>query len=89
MTTLNTVTEKHNRISEPKLQAKSFLLIVRRQLQNTFAGLKKFADKGQLKSAPIISVSESNLWNIDDNEQNWVLTAGKVQNLSQLKAHIW
>jgi vancomycin resistance protein YoaR len=81
MTTLNTLTEKHNLISETKFQLKSFLLIVRRQFQNTFADTKKFADKGQLKSQPIISVSESNLWNIDDNEQNWVLTAGKVQNL--------
>lgn len=81
MTTLKTLTEKHNLISETKFQLKSFLLIVRRQLQNTFADTKKFADKGQLKSQPIISVSESNLWNIDDNEQNWILTAGKVQNL--------
>lgn len=81
MTTLKTLTEKHNLISETKFQLKSFLLIIRRQLQNTFADAKKFADKGQLKSQPIISVSESNLWNIDDNEQNWILTAGKVQNL--------
>ena len=81
MTTLKTLTEKHNLISETKFQLKSFLLIVRRQLQNIFADAKKFAYKGQLKSEPIISISESNLWNIDDNEQNWILTAGKVQNL--------
>ncbi|UIR57531.1 VanW family protein [Sphingobacterium sp. SRCM116780] len=81
MKTLKTLTEKHNLISETKFQLKSFLLIVRRQLQNTFADTKKFTDQQQLKSQPIISVSESNLWNINDNEQNWILTAGKVQNL--------
>jgi VanW like protein len=81
MTTLKTLTEKHNLLSETKFQLKSFLLVLRRQFQNTFADTKKFADKGQLKSQPIISVSESNLWNTDDNEQNWILTAGKVQNL--------
>ena len=81
MTTLKTLTEKHNLISETRFQLKSFLLIIRRQFKNTFADTKKFADKGRLKSQPIISVSESNLWNIDDNEKNWILTAGKVHNL--------
>ncbi|MBK7681882.1 MAG: VanW family protein [Bacteroidetes bacterium] len=81
MTSLKILTEKHNLLRETKFQLKSFLLIIRRQIQNTFANTKKFSDKGQLKALPIISVSESNLWNIDDNEQNWILTAGKVQNL--------
>jgi len=81
MTTIKSLTEKHNLISETKFQLKSFLLIVRRQLKNTFAVIKKFSDSGQLKSQPIISVSESELWNADDNEQNWILTAGKIQNL--------
>jgi len=78
---LKTLTEKHNLVSETKFHLKSFLLIARRQLQNTFANAKKFTDKGQIRSQPIISVSESDLWSRDDNEQNWILTAGKVQNL--------
>src|SRR5688572_25841690 len=81
MPALKTLTEKHNLINEAKFRLKSFLLIIRRQFQNIFAGTKKFVDKQQLTSHPIISVSESNLWNIDDNEQNWILTAGKIQNL--------
>ncbi len=81
MPALKTLTEKHNLINEAKFLLKSFLLITRRQFQNIFAGSKKFVDKQQLISQPIISVSESNLWNIDDNEQNWILTAGKIQNL--------
>ncbi|MEJ1239690.1 VanW family protein [Chryseolinea sp. T2] len=81
MATLKILTEKHNLISETKFHLKSFLLILKRQLQNTFADNRKFTDNRQLRSQSIISVSESNLWNIDDNEQNWILTAGKIENL--------
>lgn len=81
MTTLKILTEKHNLVNETKFRLKSFLLISKRQLKNTFSGIKKFSNNEQLKTQPIISVSESELWNIDDNEQNWILTAGKIQNL--------
>ncbi len=81
MTAFKTLTEKHNLISETRFQLKSFLLIVRRQFQNIFSDAKMFSDQELFKSQPIISVSESNIWNPDDNEQNWVLTAGKIQNL--------
>jgi hypothetical protein len=81
MKSLQILTEKHNLISETKFQFKSFLLILRRQFHNLFADIKKFSDKGEIKSEQIISVSESDLWNADDNEQNWILTAGKIQNL--------
>ncbi len=81
MKTLQILTEKHNLISETKFQFKSFLLIVKRQIKNIFSDIKTFSDKGHLKAEQIISVSESDLWNADDNKQNWILTAGKIQNL--------
>jgi hypothetical protein len=79
--TLQILTEKHNLVSETKFQLKSFLLIVKRLLKNVFTTAIKFSDKGQLKSQPVIAISESNLWDNDDNEQNWILTAGKIENL--------
>lgn len=78
---MQVLTEKHNLISETKFHLKSAVLIIKRQLQNVFSNYKKFSDKGQLKTRPIISLSESDLWSNDDNEQNWLLTAGKIQNL--------
>jgi hypothetical protein len=81
MNTVKILAEKHNLISETKFHVKSFALILRRQSQNTFADINRFSDYGQLKEQPIISVSESDLWNTDDNAENWILTAGKIQNL--------
>jgi hypothetical protein len=77
----NFLAEKHNLVSETKFHLKSSLLILKRQFQNTFSPTKRFHDKAQLKNTPVISFSESDLWYKDDNEQNWILTAGKVENL--------
>ena len=73
--------EKHNLFNEIKLQSKSVLLIIRRGVQNFFSGNKKFHRSKTLNSQPVIAVSESKLWNYDDNEKNWILTAGKIHNL--------
>ncbi len=76
-----TLAENHNLISEAKFQLKIALLITRRNFQDLFSGPPKFKKAQQFKNGQITSVSESDLWNADDNEQNWVLTAGKIQNL--------
>jgi hypothetical protein len=76
-----TLAEQHNLISETKFRLKSGLLIALRILQNTIKPLPKFRDKQLLNEHPVISFSESDLWNNDDNEQNWILTAGKIENL--------
>ena len=78
---MQTLIEKHNLISETRFQLKSFLLIARRKAQNQFVDLKRFPKKEELLEHPLISSSETELWNINDNEQNWILTAGKIQNL--------
>jgi VanW like protein len=76
-----TLSEKHSLWSEIKFQLKSGVFIVRRYFVNKFLNVKKFKDNGKLRSYPIISISKSKLWNGNDNENNWILTAGKVQNL--------
>jgi len=81
MVTLPSLTERHNLIGETKFHFKSFLHIVHRQLLNAFFHAPKFHDGGLLKNQPVISSSESNLWNPDDNPENWILTAGKIENL--------
>src|SRR5215212_10843039 len=81
MTSPQILTEKHNLISETKFRLKSFLLIINRSLQNIFSDTIKFSDKGELKFQTVIAVSESSLWDVSDNKENWILTAGKIQNL--------
>jgi glycosyltransferase involved in cell wall biosynthesis len=41
----------------------------------------KFPKSNKLYNAPVIATSESELWNKYDNERNWILTAGKIENL--------
>ena len=78
---MQTLLNKHNLVAETKFHLKSFILIVKRQLQNSVSRISQFSGQGQLKNQPIISFSESDLWNKDDNAQNWILTAGKIENL--------
>src|SRR5665213_3187763 len=81
MATLQSLTEGHNLIGETKFHFKSWLHIVSRQAVNIISPIPKFYDKGLLKDQSVIASSESNLWNADDNPENWILTAGKIENL--------
>ena len=56
-------------------------LIGIRLFQNFRFPPTRFHDEGRLNLAPVIAVSKSDLWNPFDNEKNWILTAGKVENL--------
>ncbi len=77
----NALTEKHSIVNDAKFRLKSFLLIIKRKVQNLGNQHRKFTVNSQLKNEPVISFSESDLWNPDDNDQNWILTAGKIENL--------
>ncbi|MCW3124707.1 MAG: hypothetical protein JWO03_365 [Bacteroidetes bacterium] len=81
MASLFSLTEKHNILRETTFWSKSQVFVLKRSLQNLLSGIKRFNDSGQLKNAPIIAISGSDLWNPEDNEQNKILTAGKIQNL--------
>jgi hypothetical protein len=60
---------------------KSSILILRRQIQNTLQKPPRFRKTSDFANFPIAAVSESALWNPDDNTANRLLTAGKIQNL--------
>lgn len=77
-----TLIERHSLLREVIFYIKSRGLILLRALRNRFdRDLQSFSFGKALKSGSVISFSESDLWNPDDNEQNWILTAGKIQNL--------
>ncbi|MDB5136262.1 MAG: hypothetical protein JWP37_2865 [Mucilaginibacter sp.] len=79
---MTTLSQRHSFSKSLSFYLRSNLLIVKRLFTNLFIdGPIKFPVGDQLASAPVISFSESELWNNDDNKQNWILTAGKVQNL--------
>lgn len=73
--------EQHSFTQNALFQAKSLLLVAKRMAKNAFSHPLTFTDKQQLQHYPVIAVSESLLWNADDNPQNWILTAGKIENL--------
>jgi len=75
---LTTVHDKKNTLL---FFVKTKLLAVKRSVHNVQAKIQRFPIQSTLSQTPIIARSESDLWNPDDNSQNWILTAGKIQNL--------
>mgnify|MGYP002078291350 CR=1 FL=1 len=73
--------EKHNLISSVVFQFKTYVFITKRFVINLLHPIQKFSNDQKDLNLPIIASSESDLWNISDNEKNWLLTAGKVENL--------
>lgn len=57
------------------------VLTAGRIVKNAASPVKRFAATSRLTDQPIIAFSESDLWNPSDNKENWMLTAGKVENL--------
>ncbi len=75
------LTEKHSSINEILFRLKVLLLIGNLIVKNYFHPTKKFTQNQKLINQPVIALSESELWNPHDNNDNWILTAGKIQNL--------
>ncbi len=73
--------QKHNFVNEFIFRSKSMLLTLIRFSKNSLSPIKKFTPNHQLIDDSIIAISESELWNPTDNQQNWILTAGKIENL--------
>jgi len=76
-----TLTTKHSLLGETTFYLKTRWFVLRRTCDNLFANPQKFHGDDTFQGQSIIATSESELWNSDDNEHNWTLTAGKVQNL--------
>ena len=75
------LTEKHNFINDTIFRIKTLVLTGNRIVKNLLTPNIKFRDNNQLINEQIIAFSESDLWNPFDNKENWILTAGKVENL--------
>ncbi|PJJ79189.1 VanW family protein [Mucilaginibacter auburnensis] len=77
----NALAENHSFSKLAIFQIKVTFFTFKRCYHNLFSGLEKFSNKGNLNNLPLAATSESELWNKNDNAQNQILTAGKVQNL--------
>jgi len=75
------LTEKHSFVNDTIFRLKTFVLTGKRVFKNLLSPTPKFKDNGLLIDKPIIAFSESDLWNPFDNKENWILTAGKIENL--------
>jgi hypothetical protein len=81
--TVNTkeLKEKHSFVNDTIFQLKTIVLTGNRFFKNIFYQIRKFKNNGLLVNEPVIAFSESDLWNPFDNKDNWILTAGKIENL--------
>lgn len=77
----NQLADQHSFYEEVVFKVKTNGLALKRAVENFYSGVKKHQHKDRLLKDPVIAFSESELWNPNDNKDNWVLTAGKVQNL--------
>ena len=75
------LTEKHSFVNDTIFRLKTVVLTGKRVFKNLLSPTPKFKDNGLLIDKPIIAFSESYLWNPFDNKENWILTAGKIENL--------
>ena len=75
------LTEKHSFVNDTIFRLKTFLLTGNRIFKNSIQPTRKFTEGQKLLDQAVIAFSESDLWNPFDNKDNWILTAGKIENL--------
>ncbi|GLB53022.1 hypothetical protein NBRC110019_20620 [Neptunitalea chrysea] len=75
------LTERHSFINDTIFRTKISIHTVKRLWHNTVKSIPRFTKAYTLSNAHMLSFSESNLWNPNDNKDNWILTAGKIENL--------
>lgn len=75
------LTKKHSFINDTIFRLKTGVLTGDRFFKNLLSPTRRFKDNKHLINKPIIAFSESDLWNPYDNKDNWILTAGKIENL--------
>lgn len=79
--TRQSLAQQHSHLNDLFFRLKSTAHIGKRIIINQIFPVRKFKINTKRSSDSVISTSESELWNPDDNQQNWILTAGKIQNL--------
>lgn len=75
------LTAKHNFVNDTIFRLKIAVLTAARIVKNLLRPSRKFSKTSLLVHEPVIAISESELWNPYDNKDNWILTAGKIENL--------
>lgn len=75
------LTAKHNFVNDTIFRLKIAVLTAARIVKNLLGPSRKFSKTSLLVHEPVIAISESELWNPFDNKDNWILTAGKIENL--------
>jgi hypothetical protein len=75
------VIEKNSIKNNTIFKTKSSIHIFNRKINNLIYPTKRFKNNNILDEYPVIAYSESDLWNPNDNEKNWILTAGKIENI--------
>ena len=75
------LTAKHNFVNDTIFRLKIAVLTAARIVKNLLRPSRKFSKTSLLVHEPVIAISESELWNPFDNKDNWILTAGKIENL--------
>lgn len=75
------LTQQHNFANNAFFRLKTAAHICKRFALNLLSPKIKFTVNDRLIHDSIIAISESELWNPNDNEKNWILTAGKIENI--------
>lgn len=73
--------EKHSFVNDSVFKLKTIVLTGNRFIKDLLSPVSLFKDNKQLINTNVIAFSESDLWNPSDNKDNWILTAGKIENL--------
>ena len=81
MSSTTELIEKHSLKNDLIFRFKMAVHTAKRSFKNLVDAPLRFSDTNELKNAKVIAVSESELWNAKDNQYNWFLTAGKIENL--------
>ncbi len=80
-TTQDQLSENHTRFENLLFQTKVALHTTLRLVKNFTSPSTRAEKSKKLIDAPLVSQSKSLLWNKNDTSKNWILTAGKIQNL--------
>lgn len=73
--------EKHGIVRSTIFRLKTYAHISLRTLKNIRQPIQRHSSQSVDFSMKVIGLSESDLWNPHDNAKNWILTAGKIENL--------
>ncbi|CAG5083201.1 VanW family protein [Parvicella tangerina] len=77
----NQLAEEHSKKEELIFKFKTWVHTSLRAVKNLINPPHKGVVNNELINSTTISTSLSALWNRNDNEKNWILTAGKIENL--------